>query len=227
VTVITHRSPLPVTRRHPEWWLAAAAAGGWVAVLQHGLDRAGAPAPSLPGALIGWMVMVLAMMAPTAIPMVRYVAWSSLLVRQDRSVAWFLVGFLGAWLPFGVVAALWHVHQTGSAAALTAGALVLAASWELSPWKRRALLRCHRTAPIRARGLAADRSCAWFGLRFGGRCVVTCGPVMGALVVSGHPVLLTGAVAAATAVQRTSFQADRLRAPMAALLLTLALVALV
>ena len=192
---------------HPEWWVVAAVVAAWplflVLVDSHGASPgshnhlASASAAlwwSAPVAgLVLWLTMTVAMMLPTNVAAVRYVAFSSLRSRRNRAIAWFVVGFIVAWVPVGFVAA-W-THGTHPATKWVVLAVVGAALWELSPWKRRALLRCRRSSPIRLRGAAARRSCATYGGHVGWQCLVSCGPAMVALAVAGHPLLLTGFVA--------------------------------
>jgi len=174
--------------RHPEWWVAVAAAGAWVWMLTvphphagHGGHRAG---PDL-----RWTgVMVVAMMLPLTIPHVRHVAQSSLWRRRHRGIAGFLAGYVAVWMlaMMVIVAAL----DAGSRLAewrVVAGLVTAAAVlWEVAPGRRRLLHRCGRTMPLAPRGWRADADCARFGLRSGASCVAVCWALMAACVVFAH-----------------------------------------
>lgn len=137
--------------------------------------------------VLAWVAMVVAMMLPAAIPSIRYVAFTSLRRRRIHAMAMFSLGFIGVWLPGAIGGVVWHLtHPIRPEVAATVG-FAVAALWELTPQKRRALQRCHRTIPIRLTGWDADRSCLGFGVLSGGRCIVSCGPAMLAVVVAGHP----------------------------------------
>ena len=192
---------------HPEWWVVAVVVAAWPLFLvladshdasPRGHNHLASAAPALwrstpVGGLVLWITMTVAMMLPTNVAAVRYVAFSSLRSRRNRAISWFVVGFIAAWLPVGLIAA-W-THGAHPATPWVVLALVGAALWELSPWKRRALVRCRRSSPIRLRGGAARRSCAEYGGHVGWQCLVSCGPAMLALSVAGHPLILTGLVA--------------------------------
>ena len=70
--------------------------------------------------------------------------------------------------------------------ALLAVTVVVAAGWQLTPVKRRALVSCHATRPLAPRGWQAWRDCVRFGWMVGTRCLVTCGPLMLVCVLAGH-----------------------------------------
>lgn len=130
-------------------------------------------------AMWGWLAMSVAMMLPLALPGLRYVGLSSLRVRRLRSMTAFLLAYLLGWMLFGAVALLagqslpeqWRNH----ALPVT---LVVVAGWQLTGWKRRALLDCHRIRAIRITGWRADRSCATFGLVTFRRCLISCWALM-------------------------------------------------
>jgi predicted metal-binding membrane protein len=168
------------------------------------------PAQSFAFALAIWVTMCIAMMIPTATHPTRYVAFASQIDRRQRVVVFFLAGFLAAWLPLGVgiaiVASL--LPRVTGLGAITL--LVGAALWEITGFKRRALFRCHRTAPIRFRGRAAYRSAMSYGLRNGRSCTIACGPAMVAVMLIGHPVVLTVGVAAAMFAEKFLTKGQRL-----------------
>lgn len=138
-----------------------------------------------PGRLAGeWALMLAAMMLPLTAPMVAWVWARSFPRRRSRSAGLFLGGYLLAWAGAAAAATPLLIMARGTAAALgfapalgLIGAL-LAAWWQLSAAKRRALNRCHGTVALRAFGSAANRDAAAFGLLHGGRCIRACLPVM-------------------------------------------------
>jgi len=112
--------------------------------------------------------MVAAMMLAVVAPQVRTVAMRSLWTRRQRSAVTFVLGYAVVWVVAGAVllaplAAL-HVEPLGRAS-LRLGA---------------------------ASGLLADLNCARAGARASGRCLVTCGPLMLAMVASHSLLLMVG-----------------------------------
>jgi predicted metal-binding membrane protein len=203
----------------PERELIAVSVASWCALAPHllGSSPGGHGAADLPALLAGavvtsvaFTVMAAAMVLPPARPAAAYVARASLRSRRGRSVAFFAVAAVGAWLPFSVLAALWH--QTVGAVpgiAVAAGAVAVA-WWTVAPARRRRLRRCLRTQPIRASGRAADRSSFGYGIAVGHRCLVICGPAMALVVVAGHPAVLVGWMAATAWAERSVDAGERL-----------------
>ncbi len=193
--------------RHPEWVACVGVAGAWVLLLA---QRQGVTAHAMPGMpgmqmphagvmradLASQSVMVVAMMVPTAIPMTRYVAFNSLRHRRGRAIAWFLAAYAAVWVAFGMIVAeiavrvtrtraLAHVHRNIVLAVL----LAVAAGYELTAAKRRALRACHRTIPIPPRGWRADAASARLGWRHARACVAGCWALMLVASLAGHHVL--------------------------------------
>lgn len=225
--------------RHPEWGAAGVAAAGWGLVLagavgssaanahmHHttvGADGQGAVAWWLTDAL-GWLVMSAAMMVPAALPAVRHVALTGLWNRRQRAAAIFLASYLAVWSAFGLVAlaaVAWvsrDLHASGTT--LLAAALVAAAAWQLTPWKRRALRACHVRPPLPPSGLKADAACGGAALAYGGRCLVGCWALMLAMAVVGHasPLLMVFITVIVVA-ERVTARGTRLGAPTSIALL--------
>jgi len=189
VSTIAARSFRSVPVRHPEWWwYAVAAAAGFVLVAEAlGPDHHAAPAGfagSVGSGLDHWFLMVLAMMVPMAAPQARGVAVRSLWARRHRAAAFFMVGHVAVWLLVGVVVVVgvtaletWR-GPTEPAPWVVPALLVLAALWQVSPPRRRAMRRCGSVRLHAADGVAADVDCARAGVRAGALCVVSCGAVM-------------------------------------------------
>lgn len=218
-----------LTTFHPEWWVAAAAAGSW-AVLPFVLDgpghahHAAAAGPAVARPVAGWVLMTVAMMLPAAGPGVRHVAFASLRRRRNVAMAEFAAGYVAAWLPGAALAVWWHAAGPAVPAAAVAALLAAAAVWELAPPQRRALLACRRTVPIRPSGWPAHRSCLGYGARSGGWCVASCGPLMVAVVAAGHHPALMVPAAAVLVAEKVHVRGVRVR-PAVALGLGLAAVA--
>jgi predicted metal-binding membrane protein len=147
-----------------------------------------------------WIVMMVAMMLPSLVPMLwryRQAVGRTGETRLGRLTALVGVGYFFVWALFGVAAfplgvALAEIEMQQPALAravpLAAGAVVLiAGSLQFTAWKARQLARC-REAPGRGRGrtLPADAGTAWrHGLRLGLHCANSCGGLMAILLVIG------------------------------------------
>ena len=199
----------PIGWRHPEWWTAAAAVGGWLVLFAAaGAHQAGADSARNDHALglgrdhgwaagLGWWaLMVVAMMVPLSLTTVRHVAMSSPWRRRHRAAAGFLAAFVGVWVAAGaVVVAATGAALTGLGPAVTVvAAFVLAAVWQVTPAKQRWLRRCQRTVPLAPHGWRADRDCARFGAMSGWSCVMSCWALMAATVAAAHSVVVMAAL---------------------------------
>lgn len=158
--------------------------------------------------LIGWAVMVTAMMVPLVWPAVRHVGLNSLRWRRQRAIAVFLAAYTGVWTAFGaVVLGARDLLSVAHAPALAA-ALAVAALWQLSPLQRRFRRACHRTVPLPPRGLQAVAGDIRFGLRQGVACIGVCWPLMLAMALVPGAILLwmvalTAAMASAKLLPRS------------------------
>ncbi|REJ77181.1 MAG: hypothetical protein DWQ30_15990 [Acidobacteria bacterium] len=140
--------------------------------------------------LAHWQLMVVAMMFPLILQSVRTTAFRSFAARLHRAIGLFLLGHLLPWTLLGAVVAV--VIPSRPTPLGVATAFAVAAVWQLTPTKRRALVACHRSQALAPRGWSADRDCALFGARIGTSCVMSCWALMLACTVAGHvlPVLL-------------------------------------
>lgn len=156
-----------------------------------------------------WQLMVLAMMLPVIVPSLRTVAFRSLWRRRHRAVAGFLAGYLAAWglagLAVCVLLAAAPVPREWQAGAVAA-AFVLAAGWQWTRLKRRALVACHRTMPLAPSGPRADRDCVAFGWRIGGSCCLGCWALMVACTLAGHSTLALAACGGIGLAERYSWR---------------------
>jgi predicted metal-binding membrane protein len=108
--------------------------------------------------------------------------------------------------------------------ALLTLALALAATWQLTRAKRRAVLACKRTVPLPPVGWRADLGCVRFAMAQALRCLRSCWALMAVMVVVGHASLVWMAALAALAwVEELAVAGRRLLGPFAAVLGSLAL----
>ncbi len=215
--------------RHPEWpaLLIAAVAWGWLALAlgwlgpggwtllpghHHGTVGASGHPHSIDDQLLIWVVMVLAMMLPTTVPHLRYLAFNTRTSRRQRAIGLFLLGYLAVWSVPGLALA---VVPSPVPAALVAAAVLAAGGWELTPVKRRALRRCCRTWPVGYAGPRADAAAVEYGLRHGAVCLLVGGPAMAALMLAGHPWWATVALAVVMTAQKLLSRPERWRAIVA------------
>jgi predicted metal-binding membrane protein len=195
------------------------------------LAAAGALAP-LTGTLPMLALMATAMMLPPALPAVGHVAVNSFYWRRRRAVLEFLVVFVAVWIAYDltVLTALGRAGLASSSLG-PAAALALAAIWQLTPWKRRALQACHRTRALPPKGWRATAGVAEFGLRNGGACVASCWAMMLTTAFVGLPgvawmAALTGLITAERLSTRPRRAARRVGLALALAALAAAAIAL-
>jgi len=184
---------------HGALWICTLGAGGASTASSHVVAASGGAslsAASLLAAAPMWALMSGAMMVPTATPGVRHVAVHSLYWRRRRATVEFLLAYLGVWLAFSVfvLGALTSWAPTRSPLALPAS-LAVAALWQLTPYKWRALRACHRPSPLPPRGWRATAGTVRFGLLNGSACLASCWAIMTAVALTGSPALLWMAAA--------------------------------
>lgn len=174
-------------------------------------------------AVAGWALMVIAMMVPSTLPAVSHVAANSLRWRRQRAMVTFLLVYLAIWVAVGAVilvfAPLWSpVHRTTVLAAV----LAVAAAWQLTPAKRRALRDCHRSSPLAPTGVRATRDVIRFGLRNGFACVRSCWPLMLVMAVASSAMIFWMVVISGIVTTEKLAQKPRQASRCAAALLALA-----
>jgi predicted metal-binding membrane protein len=97
-----------------------------------------------------------------------------------------VIAYLAVWLAVGaavILSAQWWSGLAGTA--LSAGALLGAAAWQLTPQKRAALAACHRPRPLPPRGLTAEAGSVRFGLMNGYACLRSCWAMMIPMAIAG------------------------------------------
>ena len=175
------------SRWHPGWIFGTVALAAWVGILLLHSRPAHQHASWL-GLQNGWLVMVAAMMIPPALPMARRVARNSLRHRRQRAIALFAAASLGIWVIFGLVAVT-AVNAVAPSGRLVGACLLLAAAWELTPFKTRFLKACHRMIPLPPDDRKADRACLKLGLQYSGACFGSSWALMLPMALTGHPSL--------------------------------------
>jgi predicted metal-binding membrane protein len=187
-TMAQGSSPSPTWAKGALWVCEIGAHGsggghtGGSAGLDGGLILAGAPM---------WLLMATAMMVPASMPAVSHVGTKSLFWRRRRATVEFLAVFLALWIAVGaaVLEPLSAWGLVGSTYGLAA-ALALAALWQLTPLKRKAMLACHRSRPLPPRGWRASAGVVDFALHNGSACVASCWAMMLAASLAGPTSLL-------------------------------------
>ncbi len=159
-----------------------------------------------------WTVMMVAMMVPSAAPMVLMFATvcRKRRERQDPSVSTgaFLLGYVVAWAWYSFLATLcqWGLHSTAllspmmaSTSAVLGGMLLLAAGiFQFTPLKYACLTRCRSPLGFLLNEWRDGRRGAFImGLRSGNYCVVCCWALMSLMFVAGVMSLFWMAVIAA------------------------------
>jgi predicted metal-binding membrane protein len=170
-----------------------------------------------------WVVMMVAMMLPSLVPMLRRyrtavgataggrLGWLTLCVGAGYFLVWTLLGVVT--LPLGVAlgAVEMRVPSLARAVPPAVGVVVLlAGALQLTAWKARQLACC-REGPGCGRAPPPDTGAAWrYGLRIGTDCVRCCAGLMAILLVIGVMDLRAMAVvAAAMTVERIAPAGER------------------
>jgi predicted metal-binding membrane protein len=198
--------------------------GGWTMSMAW-MRMSGQTWPGAAATFLGmWLVMMVAMMLPSLVPMLgryRQAVGGAGEARLGRLTALVSVGYFFVWSSLGLAAfplgvALAEVEMQlpvlARAVPIAVGLVVaLAGLLQLTPWKARHLACC-RQSPGRGRTLPADARTAWrHGLRLGFHCITCCAGLMAVLLVLGVMDLRTMAfVAAAITVERLAPAGERL-----------------
>jgi predicted metal-binding membrane protein len=174
--------------------------GGW-AMSMAWMRMPGQTWPGAAASFLGmWVVMMVAMMLPSLVPMLwryREAVGGAGETRLGPLTALVGVGYFFVWTVFGMAAfplgvALVAIEMQQPALAravpIAVGVVVLiAGSLQLTAWKARHLACC-REAPGRGRTLPADAGTAWrHGLRLGLHCSHCCAGLMAILWSSMTP----------------------------------------
>lgn len=155
--------------------------GAHHAVVDAGLPASHAWTENAAGLLIGWALMMTAMMAPLLIPALRHVRARSLRSRRWRAVSLVTVAHAAVWTVGGIVllavASLLR-SVTGQPGLAVLLGLDAALAWQLSPLKQYCLNRHCAHPPISSFGSAADRDALRFGGTHAAWCLGSCWALM-------------------------------------------------
>lgn len=207
------------------------------------LDHGGSTAPlPISAALftVGWLVMIVAMMLPSSVPLV--VTFAALTRRRRRPgelTALVILGYLLAWAGFGLAAWIADLGVHAAVAALPwlaehpqliLGATLLAAGlWQFSPLRERCLEECRSPLGFvlnRWRGESERREAFSMGVAHGAFCVGCCWSIM--LVMFGvglHSLSLMLVLGGLTAVEKNLPWGRRLTKPIGVILVLAAVYA--
>jgi len=165
-----------------------------------GPDFSSWPAATLLPMFLMWAVMMVAMMLPSALPMILTFAGVSRsrrrIGRAYTSLSIFVGGYVAVWCAFSAIAALgqWWLHRhallSSSMAATSsslAGVLLLAAAvFQFTPLKRACLTHCRGPLEfIMTRWREGNAGAFRMGLEHGAFCAGCCWALMALLFVAG------------------------------------------
>lgn len=124
--------------------------------------------------MMGWTLMVLAMMLPKLIAPVQYIYGRSFKNRRFLSGLLFIFGYTAVWIVVGffmnvLIVGLNLVMPDSFIPAIGVG--IIAAIWQFSPVKQRCLNRGHDHIPLASFGPEANRDAVMFGMMHGVWCV--------------------------------------------------------
>jgi predicted metal-binding membrane protein len=145
---------------------------------------------ALDGFVVSWLVMMLAMMLPSALPLVFEFARNAE-GRRGWQAATALVGatYLGLWLAFGIACYVLYsaIGMPWPNQALVGGsALIIAGLYAMTPLKRMTEARCHELSALHGPlPFNLMRSAVLVGGRYGLSCLGCTGAVMLAMVLIG------------------------------------------
>lgn len=157
----------------------------WVALL------AGTPMNDAGAFLVAWVVMMVAMMLPSTLPMVLLFRLSSEDgVRGQARTALFVAGYFIVWSAIGVIVLAGQVvlsgADTGSRALGVAGVLLAAGAYQFTPLKATCLRACQNPADFLVRRWRTGNFGALrLGIDHGLYCLGCCWALMAVLVVAG------------------------------------------
>jgi predicted metal-binding membrane protein len=200
------------------------------------------PGQTWPGAAASflgmWIVMMVAMMLPSLVPMLmryREAVGRTGETRLGLSTALVGVGYFSVWTtfgmaayPLGVVLAAVEMHLPALARAVpiaVGGVVLIAGALQFTAWKAHHLACC-REAPGRGRPLPAGAAAAWrLGLRLGLHCSYCCAGLTTILLVIGVMDLRAMAVVtAAITVERLAPAGERVARAIGAVVVAAGLV---
>jgi len=185
----------------------------------------------------GWLLMTIAMMLPSTLPLVNLFG-RLVSGRSDRSVLTldFVLGYLAVWVTFGIAAFLGDaaLHRAierswtfaGLAQWIGTAVLLVAGVYQVTPVKDMCLVKCRSPYSFLVehwRGRQAGRDAFRLGMRHGLFCVGCCWTLMLLMfAIGGVNLGWMLALAAVMTVEKTSRWGRHLTAPVGLLLVLLA-----
>jgi predicted metal-binding membrane protein len=154
-----------------------------------------------------WVIMMIAMMTPAALPMMLIFSRLERGPRATLDPFLFASGYLASWGAIALLAAVaqWWLHGTGflhgptlAAGRVVAGGILIAAGvWQWTPWKEACLSRCRGPLGFFLEHSRAGRAGAFFmGTHHGLYCIGCCWVLMLLMFAGGAMSVLTMAVLA-------------------------------
>lgn len=239
---------LETALRHDRWIVLAALAGlaavAWAGMLHEarGMQRTGVcqclgmamsgpdtrpwAAATITPLFLMWAEMMVAMMIPSAAPVILIFARVN---RQRRAqekpyvpAGLFLLGYLVVWTAFSAAAALaqWALHgaallspaMKSRSPVLGAALLIAAGVYQWTPWKRACLNHCRSPLAFLLTGWREGRGGALaMGLQHGAYCTGCCGLLMALLFVAGvMNMLWVAVITLLVLLEKTLFRGTRL-----------------
>jgi predicted metal-binding membrane protein len=190
---------------------------------------------------VGWVLMIVAMMLPSSVPLV--VTFAALVGRRRRPgqlVVLLLAGYLLVWGAFGLAA--WIADRGIHAAVdalpwlaehpqiIIATTLATAGLWQFSPFRDRCLDECRSPLGFvlnRWRGASERREALTMGIAHGAFCVGCCWTLMlvmfGVGLASLSAMLVLGAI---TAIEKNLAWGRRISRPLGVILILAAVYAI-
>ena len=178
----------------------AVAGAAWAAMVHHSRMAGMDVGPGSIGSFaVTWVVMMAAMMLPSAIPVVLEFARTA-----ERRKGWpvatgvLAATYLGVWLVFGVVCYALYIAAGmpwPNQAAVTGAALALAGVYSVSPIKRASQAKCRELCALHGPlPFNLMRSAAVAGVRYGLSCLGCSAALMVAMVLIGMSSLWWGVI---------------------------------
>lgn len=124
--------------------------------------------------LVGWGLMVIAMMLPKLIPSIQFIYTRSFKNYRLLCSVFFVLGYLGSWMVAGtlIILVVMLLNLLIPLSYIPAvGGFVMMAVWQFSPIKQRFLNRGHHHKTPAAFGWVAHRDSFVFGVLHGAWCV--------------------------------------------------------
>jgi predicted metal-binding membrane protein len=229
------RVPGPIVAAVAAAWVAAVAAeaSGIAGSLHHDSLLEGGPGfgPALVLFLVGWQVMVAAMMLPSSLPLVRmFAAASAGAPDRARVLAAFLGAYAAVWSGFGLLAFLGDAGLHAAVAsspwlasndwAIAPSVLMLAGAFQFTPLKDACLRACRHPASFLRRHYRRGADGAFeLGARHGLFCVGCCWALMLVMFAAGTVSLIWMAALTALTVHEKTRPSGARTVPLAGVVL--------